>query len=336
MAPIPDFRDSRNPSYSCRHLSELRSHLGPDPFVKFHGCIRVPPLGRASISHGGAGCNACGRAPPRLYACVSCAAVACDEHAPPHAAETSHHVAVDVARAELFCCACGDQVYDRDFDAAVAAAAVGAGPLPPAEGMRKRRRVDYKPWAPDLKERALIAEKSSPLPPSQLGGDSVSRIEGGAVLPWGLRGLNNLGSSCFMNSVLQALLHTPPLRNYFLSDKHNRFYCERENRTIVTRKVDITKGNNKSLQLCLACDLDAIFSAAFSGDRVPYSPAKFFHRSAFGFKSVCGCAYIHFIGLLPIFRNQILRQTPCTQVFAFSLYICHSDSKRSNSLYVMF
>ena len=37
----------------------------------------------------------------------------------------------------------------------------------------------------------------------------------------GLRGLINLGSTCFMNCILQAFAHTPMLRNYFLSDSHN-------------------------------------------------------------------------------------------------------------------
>ncbi|KAL0315535.1 UNVERIFIED_CONTAM: Ubiquitin C-terminal hydrolase 22 [Sesamum radiatum] len=178
---VSGFRDStaaaQNPNYSCQHLSELRSQLGPNPFRNLRECIRVRPLGRASIRRGeNIWCGVCGRAPPQLYACVSCAAVACRAHAPPHAEETLHHVAVDVDRAELFCCSCRDQVYDRDFDAAVVEVAVGIGPLPPPENLRKRRRVDYKPWTPDLKEQALIAENSSPLPPSQLGGDSVNRL----------------------------------------------------------------------------------------------------------------------------------------------------------------
>lgn len=77
-----------------------------------------------------------------------------------------------------------------------------------------------------------------------------------------------------MNSVLQAFLHTPPLRNYFLSDRHNRYYCQQKYGAIIN--------GSKNSRLCLSCDMDAMFSAVFSGDRTPYSPAKFLFRLVFG------------------------------------------------------
>lgn len=38
----------------------------------------------------------------------------------------------------------------------------------------------------------------------------------------GLRGLINLGSTCFMNCIIQTLVHTPMLRDYFLSMEDHR------------------------------------------------------------------------------------------------------------------
>lgn len=74
------------------------------------------------------------------------------------------------------------------------------------------------------------------------------------------RGLRNMGSTCFLNVILQSFLHNPLLRNYFLSDRHNAKLC--------------AAGRD-----CLACEMDKLFAEFFTRNDTPppYGPTSFLY-----------------------------------------------------------
>lgn len=76
----------------------------------------------------------------------------------------------------------------------------------------------------------------------------------------GLRGIHNMGSTCFMSVILQSFVHNPLLRNFFLSDGHQASDCTREN--------------------CMNCAMDDLFQDFYAQDKIDgFSASNILHNS---------------------------------------------------------
>ncbi|KAM3070116.1 hypothetical protein ACMFMF_008469 [Clarireedia jacksonii] len=62
----------------------------------------------------------------------------------------------------------------------------------------------------------------------------------------GVRGIYNMGATCYMNVILQCFVHNPLLRNFYLGDGHQSDKCQQKN--------------------CMSCAMDDMFQEFYSNE----------------------------------------------------------------------
>lgn len=172
-------------------------------------------------------CYSCG-ATNNLLGCLHCIYFGCRAHIADHYKNKKHYVALNLSHGHVFCFTCFDYVYEHKF-----LKINERNQFKAAKSLKKS--VSYHPWFPSEAQISCLQHTTKKMALSE-----NNRL--------GLRGLFNLGSTCFMNCIIQVLIHTPVLRDYFLSDRHS---CK--------------------LTSCMVCEISKIFQEFYNGKIGPIS-----------------------------------------------------------------
>ncbi|KAM5221423.1 ubiquitin carboxyl-terminal hydrolase 51 [Ctenodactylus gundi] len=198
-------------------------------------------------------CHVCNSHMNRLHSCLSCVFFGCftEKHIHKHAETKLHNLAVDLCHGVIYCFMCKDYVYDRDIEQIAKETKEKILKLLTSTSTD----VSYQQVVTSGLEKMQSTCESEEQEPKLVKPKKKRRKK--SVYTVGLRGLINLGNTCFMNCIVQALTHIPLLKDFFLSDKH---------KCIMT-----------SPSLCLVCEMCSLFHAMYSGSRTPHIPYKLLH-----------------------------------------------------------
>lgn len=159
----------------------------------------------------------------QVFFCLQCPHVGCyDTHAREHAEAQNHMFAIDSQNGLLFCFSCRDYINHSALN----------------------------------EIRLAVASVDEIQPKSDNATVSQNYKKPPQVAIQGLKGIVNLGATCFMSCVLQTLLHNPLVRNHFFNNDLHFFNCPSSQYYLDDAQID-------SSRACITCLIDAIFKQVY-------------------------------------------------------------------------